>query len=161
LRRRNARHLLLACRASCFGISERTLHRWRAAGLLKPGEHDRRTFPNPNSPLLYHLEKCEQAMATTRAGAGPIPRNPGVAPEAPRVKAEQGGSALHQQQRIGVEADTLKACRAHLLKQHTATIQHRGEIIRHDHAANRGVLDQTEAEIESGTNDSTVRMVCL
>ena len=61
MRRRNARHLLLACRASCFGISERTLHRWRAAGLLKPGEHDRRTFPNPNSPLLYHLEKCEQA----------------------------------------------------------------------------------------------------
>ena len=48
--------------ADSLGISERTLHRWRAAGLLKPGEHYRRKFPNPNSPLLYHLERCEQAM---------------------------------------------------------------------------------------------------
>jgi hypothetical protein len=48
--------------ADGLGVSERTLHRWRAAGLLKPGEHYRRKFPNPNSPLLYHLERCEQAM---------------------------------------------------------------------------------------------------
>jgi len=48
--------------ATRLGISERTLHRWRAAGLLKAGEHFRRKFPNPNSPLLYHLERCEQRM---------------------------------------------------------------------------------------------------
>lgn len=48
--------------ADCLGISERTLHRWRAAGLLQPGLHFRRKFPNPNSPLLYHLERCEEAM---------------------------------------------------------------------------------------------------
>jgi hypothetical protein len=39
-----------------------TLHRWRSAGLLKPGEHFRRKFPSPNSPLLYHVEGCEEAM---------------------------------------------------------------------------------------------------
>jgi hypothetical protein len=48
--------------ADGLGISERTLHRWRAAGLLEPGKHFRRKFPNPNSPLLYHLERCEEAM---------------------------------------------------------------------------------------------------
>lgn len=48
--------------ADCLGISERTLHRWRAAGLLQPGHHFRRKSPNPNSPLLYHLERCEEAM---------------------------------------------------------------------------------------------------
>ena len=48
--------------ATRLDISERTLHRWRAAGLLKAGEHFRRKFPNPNSPLLYHLERCEQQM---------------------------------------------------------------------------------------------------
>jgi hypothetical protein len=55
--------------ADCLGVSERTLHRWRSAGLLKPGEHYRRKFPNPNSPLLYHLERCEDAMS--RACATP------------------------------------------------------------------------------------------
>ncbi len=49
--------------ADHLGISERTLHRWRAAGLLKPGLHFRRKFPNPNSPLLYHLERCDEAMS--------------------------------------------------------------------------------------------------
>ena len=49
--------------ADCLGVSERTLHRWRSAGLLKPGEHYRRKFPTPNSPLLYHLERCEDAMS--------------------------------------------------------------------------------------------------
>ena len=43
-------------------VSERTLHRWRAAGLLKQGVHYRRKFPASNSPLLYHLQLCEQAM---------------------------------------------------------------------------------------------------
>jgi len=48
--------------ADCLGVSERTLHRWRSAGLLKPGQPHRRKFPSPNSPLLYHLERCEEAM---------------------------------------------------------------------------------------------------
>ena len=45
-----------------LGVSERTLLRWRSAGLLKVGVHYRRKFPSANSPLLYHLERCEQAM---------------------------------------------------------------------------------------------------
>lgn len=45
-----------------LGVSERTLQRWRSAGLLKPGEHYRRKYPATNSPLLYQLERCEQAM---------------------------------------------------------------------------------------------------
>ena len=53
--------------ADRLGISERTLHRWRHAGLLKVGQHYRRKFPSPNSPLLYHLERCEQAMAAACA----------------------------------------------------------------------------------------------
>jgi hypothetical protein len=43
-------------------VSERTLHRWRTAGLLKRGVHYRRKFPAANSPLLYHLPLCEKAM---------------------------------------------------------------------------------------------------
>ena len=49
--------------ADDLGISERTLLRWRSAGLLKLGVHYRRKFPNPNFPLLYKLELVEQAMA--------------------------------------------------------------------------------------------------
>jgi hypothetical protein len=45
-----------------LGVSERTLLRWRSAGLLKTGVHYRRKFPANNSPLLYHLELCDQAM---------------------------------------------------------------------------------------------------
>lgn len=45
-----------------LGISERTLLRWRSAGLLKIGIHYRRKFPNSNSPLLYQLDLCEKAM---------------------------------------------------------------------------------------------------
>ena len=45
-----------------LGVSERTLTRWRQASLLKPGEHWRRKFPCANSPVLYHLEHCEQTM---------------------------------------------------------------------------------------------------
>ena len=45
-----------------LGVSERTLHRWRSAGLLKLGVHYRRKFPATNSPLLYQLELCDRAM---------------------------------------------------------------------------------------------------
>ena len=45
-----------------LGISERTLQRWRAAGLLKIGMHYRRKIPSSNSPLLYQLDLCEKAM---------------------------------------------------------------------------------------------------
>ena len=48
--------------ADGLGVSERTLLRWRAAGLLKIGIHYRRKFPAANSPLLYQLELCEKAM---------------------------------------------------------------------------------------------------
>ena len=48
--------------ADFFGISERTLCRWRQAGLIQLGRDYRRKFPNPNSPLLYKLELCEEAM---------------------------------------------------------------------------------------------------
>jgi hypothetical protein len=50
-----------------LGVSERTLQRWRSAGLLKPGEHFRRKYPASNSPLLYQLERCEQAMSAAFA----------------------------------------------------------------------------------------------
>ena len=48
--------------ADYLQVSERTLLRWRSAGLLKVGVHYRRKFPAANSPLLYQLERCEQAM---------------------------------------------------------------------------------------------------
>jgi predicted site-specific integrase-resolvase len=48
--------------ADYLQVSERTLHRWRSAGLLKIGVHYRRKFPATNSPLLYQLELCEKAM---------------------------------------------------------------------------------------------------
>jgi predicted site-specific integrase-resolvase len=49
-------------------VSERTLLRWRNAGLLKPGVHYRRKFVTaPNSPILYRLDECEQAMAAVFA----------------------------------------------------------------------------------------------
>jgi hypothetical protein len=50
-------------------VSERTLCRWRKAGLFKPGIHWRRKFPSGNSPVLYHLERCNEAMneATARS----------------------------------------------------------------------------------------------
>jgi hypothetical protein len=50
-----------------LGFSERTLARWRASGLLKPGKHWRRKFPTPNSPVLYHLPSCEEAMGEATA----------------------------------------------------------------------------------------------
>ena len=53
--------------ADYLQVSERTLQRWRAAGLLQPAEHYRRKFPAANSPLLYHLERCEEAMTAAFA----------------------------------------------------------------------------------------------
>jgi predicted site-specific integrase-resolvase len=48
--------------ADYLQVSERTLLRWRDSGLLQPGRHYRRKFPAVNSPLLYQLQACEQAM---------------------------------------------------------------------------------------------------
>ncbi len=50
-----------------LGVSSRTLHRWRAAGLLKPGVHYRRKFPAPNSPILYDLEAVDSVMREAAA----------------------------------------------------------------------------------------------
>ena len=50
--------------ADFFGISERTLCRWRQVGLIQLGRDYMRKFPNPNSPLLYRIELCEQAIKT-------------------------------------------------------------------------------------------------
>ena len=50
--------------AGSLGISISTIYRWRSSGLLKPGIHWRRNTPRTNSPVLYHLERCNQAMAT-------------------------------------------------------------------------------------------------
>ena len=69
--------------ATRLGVSERTLHRWRAAGLLRAGEHWRRKFPNPNSPLLYHLERCEQTMSQAAA------RHPGRLEVAPLASSQK------------------------------------------------------------------------
>ena len=49
--------------ADHLGVSERTLLRWRSAGLLKPGIHFRRKFPAANSSLLYHLQRCDQTIS--------------------------------------------------------------------------------------------------
>lgn len=48
-------------------VSERTLCRWRKAGLFKPGVHWRRKFPCANSPVLYHLGRCNEAMSEATA----------------------------------------------------------------------------------------------
>ena len=54
--------------ADALAVSERTLHRWRAAGLLKPGIHWRRKFPGSNnSPLLYDLGAVETVMREAAA----------------------------------------------------------------------------------------------
>lgn len=51
-----------------LGVSEKTLGRWRKAGFFQAGVHWRRKFPSANSPVLYHLERCNEAMneATAR-----------------------------------------------------------------------------------------------
>ena len=48
--------------AAVLGISERTLARWRSAGLLKPGKHWRRKFPSQNSPVLYDIPAVDRLM---------------------------------------------------------------------------------------------------
>ena len=50
-----------------LGVSERTLARWRGCGLFKPGRHWRRKFPSANSPVLYHLDLCQEAMGDASA----------------------------------------------------------------------------------------------
>ena len=55
--------------ADALAVSERTVHRWRTAGLLKPGIHWRRKFPASNSPLLYDLEAVEAVMREAAARA--------------------------------------------------------------------------------------------
>lgn len=56
-----------ACAA--LGISLSTLYRWRATGLLKAGVDWRRKFPSGNSPVLYHLDRCEQRMGQLTASS--------------------------------------------------------------------------------------------
>ncbi len=55
--------------ADLLGVSERTLHRWRASQFLKPGAHWRRKFPSGTSPILYDLAAVEAVMreATARS----------------------------------------------------------------------------------------------
>jgi hypothetical protein len=53
--------------ADHLGVSERTLHRWRACKFLKPGAHWRRKFPAPNSPVLYDLAAVEAVMRDATA----------------------------------------------------------------------------------------------
>jgi hypothetical protein len=53
--------------ADALAVSERTLHRWRSAGLLKAGIHWRRKFPSSNSPLLYDLAAVEALMREAAA----------------------------------------------------------------------------------------------
>ena len=60
----NDRWLTQRQMADHLQISERTLLRWRASGALQAGHHYRRKFPAVNSPLLYQLERCEQAMTS-------------------------------------------------------------------------------------------------
>ena len=54
-----------------LGVSEKTLARWRKAGLLQVGIHWRRKLPSANSPVLYQLELCNRTMneVTARSAA--------------------------------------------------------------------------------------------
>jgi transposase-like protein len=55
--------------AAALGISLSTLYRWRSQQLLVAGRDWRRKFPHGNSPVLYHLERVEQRMATLAASS--------------------------------------------------------------------------------------------
>ena len=57
-------NLLTAKQASeILAFSEATLRRLRQKGVLKAGLHYRRKFAgNNNSPILYNLEVCEEAL---------------------------------------------------------------------------------------------------
>ena len=56
--------------ADCLGVSERTLHRWRSAGLLKPGEHFRRKFPS------WLTDTSARPVATERVSPEWVGREP-------------------------------------------------------------------------------------
>ena len=55
--------------ARALGISYSTLYRWRTCGLLKPGFHWRRKFPNTNSPILYNLPRVDVSMSEATASS--------------------------------------------------------------------------------------------
>ena len=49
--------------AQTLAFSEATLRRLRQKGILKAGIHYRRKFAgNPNSPILYKIKECQQAL---------------------------------------------------------------------------------------------------
>lgn len=60
----NTNNLFTAKEASQnFGCSQATLRRYRQKGLLKAGVHYRRKFAgNPNSPVLYKIKECQEAL---------------------------------------------------------------------------------------------------
>jgi hypothetical protein len=68
-------------------ISERTLYRWRQSKILKAGIHFRRKFPAANSPILYNLELCEQAMTEAFARD---PRTLELSADAPHANGNLG-----------------------------------------------------------------------
>ena len=48
--------------AKHFGVSERTIDRYRQFGIFRQGEHYIRKFPNSkHTSLLFMLEKCDEA----------------------------------------------------------------------------------------------------
>ena len=48
--------------AKHFGVSERTIDRYRQYGIFRQGEHYIRKFPNSKtSSLMFLLEKCDYA----------------------------------------------------------------------------------------------------
>jgi hypothetical protein len=93
--------------AARLGVSERTLHRWRAAGLLRAGEHWRRKFPNPNSPLLYHLERCERTMCEASA------RHPGRLEVAPLHSSQKRSQRFEVAPYAGGEQPTERLLSLH------------------------------------------------
>tara|TARA_R100001086_G_scaffold51822_1_gene23129 strand:- start:49 stop:513 length:465 start_codon:yes stop_codon:yes gene_type:complete len=60
----NTNNLFTAKEASkTFGCSQATLRRYRQKGVLKAGVHYRRKFAgNPNSPILYKIQECQEAL---------------------------------------------------------------------------------------------------
>jgi hypothetical protein len=48
--------------AKHFGVSERTIDRYRQFGIFRQGEHFIGKFPHSNnSPLLFLLDQCDKA----------------------------------------------------------------------------------------------------
>ena len=69
-----------------LGVSERTLARWRASGLFQPGQHWRRKFPSPNSPVQYHLEQCQAVMSEATARSAHLLEPSHVSTRTPQKK---------------------------------------------------------------------------